>query len=110
MGEGLEIFLEHGADVFMDMWPFLRLEEVVHSLKGWELNLEDQDWEATLTPRKLLKSMHNFLKRGFVFPKGLLDSLAVLERYEEQKNKEISQRSSVLLYKNSQSRELISFE
>lgn len=86
----IEIFLEHGADVFMDMRPFLCLDEVVCSLKRWKLNPDDQDWKTTLTPRKLLKSNRNVLKKGIVFPRGLPDSLAVLEIYENQKNKEVS--------------------
>ncbi|CAN9128966.1 unnamed protein product [Alternaria alternata] len=101
----IRVLLEHGADVFMDMRPFLRLE-VAYSPKGWKFNPDDQDWETTLTPRIFLESNHDILQEYASYE----SLLVVLKKYEDRTTEETPQRSGLLSYEKFQSEDLISFE
>ncbi|KAF7676178.1 hypothetical protein GT037_005683 [Alternaria burnsii] len=90
------VLLEHGADVFMDMEPFLRPEE-----RTWV-----RFSGSRLSPEDFLQVNLS----SFVGGDLRSDLRAVLMSYEIRANKGTSQRSGMLLPDDSHLEDLISFE
>ncbi|CAN9452136.1 unnamed protein product [Alternaria sp. RS040] len=100
------VLLDHGADVFMNMLPFISPGEAVYLQQRLKLYSEDQDLKEILTPREFLESNYSPLRKDAYF----LSLLGVLKQYEDSMTIRTSQRSGVLSYENSQSEDLISFD
>jgi hypothetical protein len=93
------VLLEHGADVFMDMKPFLFDTEKDRSLNP-----------LPTTPLHFLRRKAPFEKRTFHRERTFhLDLFAILEKYEERAKKGMSERSDMPSCDSPQLEDLISF-